>query len=120
MPVVISTTNTTGLGLVATIDKVDTDGVDVSPALRWDPDVDDFDELSNFGSLSDAFITLNETDSTGYYEAVVQDIDGAAENLRITVYLFSTQKAIGVLYNIPLPLINPEVTIDLTVEEDRD
>jgi hypothetical protein len=121
MPLVISTTNSTGLDLVAIVDKVDTDGVDVSPALRWDPADDAYAEIGTFGSITEAFIQLQESATIdGFYEAVVADIDGAAENVRITVLNDATDVAIGVLYNIPLPLVNPEVSVDLTITEDRD
>lgn len=120
MPLVISTTNTPARSLVAIVDKVDTDGVDVSPALRWDPVGAEFVETSTFVDITDAYITMDESATIdGYYEAVVAAIDGAAENVRVTVINAADDKAIGVLYNIPLPLVNPEVTIDLTVEEDR-
>lgn len=118
MPLVISTTNSTGYDLFAIVDKVDTDGVDVSPALRWDPDTEEFLELDEFSGVSDAYITLEESGTvSGYYEGIVEEIDGAAENVRVTV--FYNNMAIGILYNIPLPLVSPEVIMDLTVTEDR-
>ncbi len=120
MPVVISTTNTPGLDLVAVVDKVDTDGVDVSPALRWHRINEEFTELGDFVDPTHAYLSLQETDIDGYYEYVLEDVDGSAENLRLTVLNNDLARAIGVLYNIPLPLVNPSVTIDLTVEEDRD
>ena len=120
MPLVISTTNSPGYTLVAVVDKVTTDGVDVTPALRWSQDDSDFIELGDFGSVSDAYIALNEsTTIDGYYEVVIGEIDGSAENVRITILNNANAQALGVLYNIPLPLVNPEVTIDLTVQEDR-
>lgn len=121
MPIVISTTNTPGQSLAAIIDKVTTDGVDVSPPLRWDQQDSSFNQLNTFPTVQDAYNFLDESSSIpGYYEVIIGELDGAAENVRITIVNAANDRALGILYNIPTPVVAPEFTIDLTVTEDRD
>lgn len=117
MPLVISTTNTTGLALSAIIDKVTQDGVLVDPAERWNIDTEDWDDPAGM-SAEEWSYTLSEG-LDGYYEGVIEGIDSSAENLRILIQDEESALVIGSTISIPIPLTAPEVTIDLTVTEDR-
>lgn len=122
MPLVIETTNTSGLTLKAIVDKVDTDGADVSPAQRWNEATGAFADTSGISPASDAYITLTEGTGVllGYYKATVADIDGLIEKLRITIIDTVNSRALGVSNSIPVEnFVAPEVVVDFTVTESR-
>lgn len=117
MPLAISTTNDSGLTLRAIVDKVAVSGVELDPAQRWNNVSGDFEDSTSV-ALADAKITLTEDGTIdGLYYGSVEDINGTTENLRITILDNSDDTALGTAYSIPLPNVNPEVSIDLTVEE---
>lgn len=117
MPLQISTTNTTGLDLVATVDQVSAVGAALSPQMRWDPLNEEFIDVDEFADPTDAYITL--TESNGLYEETVSMIDALTENLKIVILDRDTNTAIGVSTSLVTTFASPEVIIDLNVTEDR-
>jgi hypothetical protein len=96
MPLSATTTNTPELDLVIVVDKIDS-------------------------NHAEAFVSMTEdTLIAGLYTAVIEDIDGATELLRITIINNEDEVGIGVFNSIPVEtFVTPEVIIDLTVTEDR-
>jgi hypothetical protein len=115
----ISTTNTTGLTLVAVVEKVGSVGENLDPPLTWSVADTDFIEIAD---ITDAYISLQESATiTGYYSAEVSEIDSLTTNLRVTILIHDVNyRAIGTSLLIPqINTVTPDVSIDLTVTEDR-
>jgi hypothetical protein len=118
MPLSIHTSNSPNLTLYAVVDKVSVVGVKLSPAIRWNNAEAEFVEESTI-TVEDALIELFEdSDIPGLYYNSHADINGAAENLRITI-LDDSFEALGTSLSIPIEAVNPEVIIDLNVTETR-
>jgi hypothetical protein len=120
MPLNISTTNTAGLELSAIVDKVDDDGAELSPAIRWSVAEGSFFEKEAM-LFSEGLVPLVESAAPGgFYSVDMPAIDGLTEKLRITIINNEDESAIGTYVSIPVEsFVAPEVTIDLTVTEDR-
>lgn len=121
MPLSISTTNSINATLVGIVDKIQSNGVDTAPPMRWDAINEEYVNPSALSNPEDAHITLSESASIpGFYYASVAGIDGLTELLRITIYDVDNSVAIGSSNSIPVEtFVAPEVVIDLTVTEDR-
>jgi len=122
MPLVIETTNTAGLTLVAIVDTVDDDGADTSPAQRWDNVNSEYANTISISPASNAYIPLTEGTGVlaGYYRATVAGIDGLTEKLRITIIDTVNSRAIGLTNSVPVEnFVAPEVVVDFTVSESR-
>jgi hypothetical protein len=121
MPLSATTTNTPELDLVIVVDKIDSNGELIVPKLRWNRISEEFSDPDEFGDHAEAFVSMTEdTLIAGLYTAVIEDIDGATELLRITIINNEDEVGIGVFNSIPVEtFVTPEVIIDLTVTEDR-
>jgi len=121
---VISTVNTPELTtLYAVVEKVDNDGLPLSPRMIWDHSIEEFVNISALSPTSDAYIPLAEdTLVPGYYTVSVTDINQEAENILVRVIYWSSPSdpyTLGEAINLPGD-VTPPVTLSFEVNEDRD
>ena len=122
----VSVTNTPGIAsdLFIVVEKVDNNGIPLSPRIIWDATEGEFVNISALGAPEDAYEAMTEdTLVPGYYTTQVADIDVEAENLIVKVVYDpgdpATPTVIGQQINIPAD-VTPQVTLSFEVNEDRD
>lgn len=120
---VISTVNTAGLTtLYAVVEKVDNDGLILSPRIIWDHSILEFVNISALSPTADAYIPLVEdTLIPGYYTVSVDEINQDAENILVKIiYWNSPADPYTLGESISLPgEVTPAVTLQFEVNEDR-